>query len=67
MNPLERKLRNLEQIADLQEHLGERLIEYLTHWIKKLCHTAKRWDEVVDPLPPALRSGYWAAPLLGSV
>jgi len=67
MELLDRKLRNLEKIADVQGYLSDGRIDNLTLWIKELCHTAKSRDEVSPHLPPALRSGCWAAPFLGFV
>ena len=46
MDPLDRKLRNLKQMAQLQGCLPEVLFDQLTKWIKKLCHTTKSRDEV---------------------
>jgi len=65
MDPFDRKLRNLEKIAEFKDVLGEDQINMLTLLNKGLCHAGK--SEVSPHLPPALCSGCWAAPFLGFV
>ena len=55
MEPLDRKLRNLESIAVLKEIISEDIIDRLTARNKALCHPGK--SEVSPHLPPRATFG----------